>query len=251
MDGVDWQLFRTATLAFLRGADPYIVGTGLTQVYNPPWTYAMLAPLAVLPAEISRAAAFAVGFISFAYSAIRLGAPRWQVVMFLLSWPVMGCLATGNIDWLIISGLWMPPVWGLFFVLMKPQIGIGIAVYWAVEAWRTGGSDELVRRFAPVACAYLASFMIYGFWPARFIGMDAYPERVTGWPWVVPLGAYILYSSIRQRELGLSAVSSPLLAPYSSQFSYSALLAGLFQMPRVFLIAWLLLWSITGIRFLM
>jgi hypothetical protein len=245
--GLDWISFYPAVRACLHGANPYLAG----EVFEPFWTYLLLSPFALLPYWPGRVLLFVVSLVAFAYTAHRLGASRPQLVLFLLSAPVMGCLANGNVDWLVLSGLWMPPWLGLFFVLIKPQIGLAIAVFWAFEAWQRGGVRRLLQTFAPVTLAYLLSFALYGFWVLYLKDMGSNPERITGFPWVVPLGLFLLIQSIRRRERDLAIVAGPFLAPYVSQFSYAAVLLGLFRRPRVFLIAWILLWSIVGIRFLM
>jgi hypothetical protein len=247
----DWLVFHPITLAFLHGANPYSLGNGWACVFEPFWTYILLTPLALLPYSISRVALFVVSLASFAYTAVRLSAKPWQVVMFLLSFPVMGCLMTGNIDWLVLMGLWMPPQIGLFFVLMKPQIGIGLAIFWAAQAWRAGHLRELVRVFAPVSAMYMLSFAVYGPWFMKFGNMGVNPERISGFPWVVPLGLYVLYQGIRQGDKGLATVSGPFIAPYTSQFNYSAVLVGLFGRPRAFVTAWIVLWSLLLVRMAM
>lgn len=249
--GVDWLAIRPAVLAFLHGANPYLVGEGFGKVYEPFWTYILLAPLALLPYWTSRIFLFVVSLASFGYTAIRLGGKSWQVIMFVMSFPVMGCLMTGNIDWLVLSGLWMPPQIGLFFVLMKPQVGIAIAIFWAFEAWRTGGARQVLRTFCPVTLAFLCSFAVYGFWLFQFQGMDVNPERITGFPFVVPIGLFLVYRAVKDRDKELARVPGPFLAPYVSQFNYATVLAGLFSRPRVFVAAWLLLWSIMLVRFAM
>jgi hypothetical protein len=248
--GLDWIVFYPAVRAFLHGDNPYLVGDGFSRVFEPFWTYLILSPFALLPYWPGRILLFVVSLLAFAYTAHRLGAVRWQLVLYLLSAPVAGCLANGNIDWLVLSGVWMPPWLGLFFVCMKPQIGIGIAVFWAWEAWRLGGLRRLVRTFAPVTMAYLLSFALYGFWILHLGGMGANQERITGFPWVVPIGLYVLYRALRDHDSGLALASGPFLSPYVSQFNYAAVLLGLLRRPRAFLIAWVLLWCLVGIRFL-
>jgi len=240
--GLDWMIILPAVKEFLLGGDPYLVGEGFAKVYFPFWTYILLIPFSTIPFWIGRGLLFAVSLIAFAYTAIRLGATRWQLILFLSSSAVIGCLNNGNIDWLVTMGLWMPPWLGLFFVLIKPQIGLPVAIFWMYITWKKKSWKGLLQTFAPVAAAYLLSFLAYGFWPLHLFGMESNPENMSAFPFALPIGILLTIISIRRQEMSLSTFSGPLLAPYTSQFSYSASLLALLQRPRLFILAWILLW---------
>src|SRR5690606_38971700 len=72
-----------------------------------------------------------------------------------------------NIDWLPLVGFVLPPQIGLFFILIKPQMGLAVALFWLVEAWREGGLREVIRVFGPVGAALALSLALYGLWPLR------------------------------------------------------------------------------------
>jgi hypothetical protein len=129
-----------------------------------------------------------------------------------------------NFDFLAVLGFVMPPKIGLFFVLFKPQIGIAIAVFWLVEAWRQGRGWGVIRVFAPVIAAYLVSFMIYGLWPLQVAGMvnDKYNSSL--WPVGIIVGLILLFKAIKDREPLTAMGVSPFLAPYVNITSYAAML---------------------------
>jgi hypothetical protein len=108
--GLDWLNILPSVKEFLSGGNPYSVG----QVFEPFWTYIILSPFAFLPFWVGRVILFFVSLIVFAYSALRLGATRSQLILFMVSSAVVGCLNNGNLDWLVTAGLWMPPQIGLF-----------------------------------------------------------------------------------------------------------------------------------------
>lgn len=249
--GTDWIHILPAVEAFLRGGNPYLVGEGFHKVYEPFWTYILLAPFALFPFWVGRTLLFIVSLGAFMYTAVRLGATRWQLLLFLSSAAVIGCLNNGNLDWLVTLGLWMPPQIGLFFVLIKPQVGIGIALYWAWASWILSGWKGVVRVFAPVTAAYLLSFLLYGFWIKQLIGMDVNPDNWSGFPLTVLPALLLIYSSARWWNRKLFMFSSPLLAPYTSQFSYSVSLLALFEKPILFVVAWILLWIPVLVRILL
>ena len=48
-------------------------------------------------------------------------------------------LMLGNVDWLVILGFTMNPVGYHFLFELKPQIGIGIVLYWLWTSYKIGG----------------------------------------------------------------------------------------------------------------
>lgn len=249
--GLDWlHTILPATQAFLEGGNPYETNEGFRVILFPFWTFIALAPFAMLPYWIGRVLLFAVSLTCFTVTACKMGAERWQVILFLLSAPVIGCLNNGNIDWLVMMGLWMPPKIGLFFVLMKPQIGLGIALYWMYASWFVGGWVWVYRTLAPVLTAYLLSFIGYGFWIVDLSGMNVNPENLSAFPHTIFLAVILLYAAMEKPEKSLAIFSGPLLAPYVSQFSYAASLIALFSRKHLFLLAWVLLWIPVIVRYL-
>lgn len=249
--GVDWLTISPAVDLFLQGQSPYLLTEGWRRTLFPFWTYLLLLPFEILPFWVGRCLLFVVSLTAFAYTAIRMKASHWQLVLFLTSSAVIGCLNNGNIDWLVTLGLWMQPQAGLFFVLIKPQIGVPIALYWAYILWQLHGWKGVAKAFAPVTVAYLTSFLLYGFWIKHMLGMQNNPENMSGFPFTVPVGLFLLYIALRNKEGNLSVFSGPLLAPYTSQFSYAAPLLALMHRPRLFVLAWVLLWIPVLVRVFM
>lgn len=240
--GGDWLNFLAAIQVFLHGGNPYLVGKEFYGVYEPFWTYILLAPFALLPFWVGRILLFLVSMVAFTVSAVKMGASKFQLVLFLFSSSVFGGLYMGNIDFLVTLGLWMPPQIGLFFVLMKPQIGVGIAIYWMYMAWKEGGVWEVVRIFAPVSGAYLLSFFMYGFWPKYLFNMPNNPWNFGIFPYLVPIGLFLIYKALQQKNKRLAGMSGPLIAPYVTTYNFAIMLLSLFDRPALFLAAWIVLW---------
>src|SRR5215211_6482584 len=166
---IDWTItFRPATLTLLSGLSPY----GRVYYVHAPWTLIFLIPLAVLPEAVGRVMLLFCGLASYAYVAHKLGAKPVAILFLLISPVVMHVLLNGNMDWLSILGFVMPPQFGLFFISIKPQIGIAIAPFWLVEAWRAGGWWQVIKTFAPFTLVLLLSFVIFGFWPLETVRED-------------------------------------------------------------------------------
>lgn len=252
--GNDWFVFMEATRLFLLGGDPYSVqlrNNIWLKVMEPPWTYALLSPFTLLPNNVARDIYFVFGFCVFAYSSIRLGAKPWQMAMLLLSLPVIGGQIEGNVDWLVTAGFWMPPQIGLFFVLMKPQIGIGLAGFWAYKAWKKGRLFGVWETFSPVICAYALSFVAYGFWISSAFNMYNNPVNVSLFPWELVIAIPLFAYAIEHDEQNVAAISSPLFAPYITLFNMSGVLLSLFNRPKLFITIWIMLWLPTIVGVLM
>jgi hypothetical protein len=189
-----------------------------------------------------------VSMAAFTVTAVKMGANKFQLLLFLFSAPVFGGLYSGNIDFLVTLGFWMPPQIGLFFVLMKPQIGVCLAIYWMYMAWKDGGVREVVRVFAPVTGAYLLSFALYGFWFKHLFNMPSNPWNFGLFPYLLPIGIFLLYKALQQKDKRLAGISSPLVAPYVTGYNFSIVLLGLFNRPALFLAAWAVLWLVVFLR---
>lgn len=151
-------------------------------------------------------------------------------------------------------GFVLPPQIGLIFVLIKPQIGIGVTLFWFFEEWRKGGLKQVVRTFMPVTIFFLISFLLYGFWPLHFKDTLAIVEETKSgmgfnynsslWPYGLIIGFFLLARSIYKEDKKLGIMSSPFLSPYTIMSTYGAPLIALAEKPLFFVTFWLLLWSL-------
>jgi hypothetical protein len=239
--GVDWKgCIRPDTLKLVNGQSPYVDGCGL----NPPWTYLVLAPLALLPAPLGTAILFTLTYFVYVGAMFRAGARPWMALAVVLSRFVFVNALNGNIDWLPVIGFFLPAQIGLFFVLMKPQIGVGIALFWLVEAWRAGRMKEVARVFAPVTLAYIASFALFGFWPVK-MGVslvDSYNASL--WPYGLIAGVPLLVYAILKRLKFVAVAATPFLAPYVNIHSYAVGLFALIPYPVGFVLMVAMSWLI-------
>lgn len=225
---VDWQkAYRPAARTLLAGDSPYEV----SGYFNPPWALLPLLPIAVLPQPIGRALAVMVALAAYAYVAYKLGADRKTMLLFLLSPPVLHGLLNGSIDWLGALGFVMAPQIGLFFVLIKPQIGIAVAVFWLFQSWDRGGWQEVLRVFAPITIVTALTFVLFGLWPLRFEREIGLWWNASLWPLSIPVGLTLLVAAIKRDEVKLSIAASPCLSPYVLLHSW---VGGLFALSSSF-----------------
>ncbi len=237
--GIDWaQTYREATLAFLVHGSPYLVDI----FHSPPWTVFPLIPLAVLPTRIGFGVNFLVGAIVVGYAAYRLGGKPVTIAAVLLSYPILFSLVYGNVDWLVYLGVVLPPRWGLFLLLTKPQTGMGLVFYWLVERYRQGGVREVVRHFAPVTLAFVASLLLFGPWLLSGFAEVGKAFNASLWPQSVPIGLVLLISALRTRRPGLALAASPFLSPYATPSSWGAAILGLSPFQAETLVAVVAVW---------
>ncbi len=243
--GVDWETaFRPAARTLLAFRSPYDV----EGYFNAPWALLPLIPLAVLPDALGRAALLVVSLLGYAYVAYRLGAGRLALIAFLISPPVLHGLLNANLDWLAMLGFLMPPPIGLFFVAVKPQIGVAVAIFWLADSWREGGLREAVRVFAPVTVTTLLSFALFGFWPLRFGREVSLWWNASLWPLSLPVGLALVVAAVRTRDLRPAMAASPCLSPYVLLHSWVGALAAIIHLPGETLAAVIGLWTLVLIQ---
>ncbi len=232
--------FRPAVLSMLKLENPY---HSVAELFNPPWTFLLLAPVALLPERLGIATMFVLNFFAYGFLAYRLGAKPLALAAFVLNPLVIGNGFDGNIDWIPALGFILPPQIGLFFVLAKPQIGAGVAIFWLFEAYREGKIKEVVRIFAPVTIAFLLSLVIFGLWPLKSTMMPHNQYNMTLFPWSIPVGLGLLVLAITKRKFWFSVAAAPLLSPYLAMRSYAPALLGLGVNSIVLVIITVALWA--------
>jgi hypothetical protein len=159
---------------------------------------------------------------------LRRGADTITTLAFIFSYPVLFSLVYGQIDWIVFLGIFLKPQIGLFLILAKPQLGIGLALYWFFTIWHKEGMVKLTKTFSPVFVGFLLSMLIYGFWPARYENFQ-FGSHVNSslWPLSIPIGLIILILATRKANLNISLISSPFLSPYVAPHAWSGAILGL------------------------
>jgi hypothetical protein len=242
---IDWHyVFRPAALELLHGRTPY----NIDGFFNPPWTAILLMPFAVLPENIGRAVMAIVSLAVYAYIAIELGAKKISTIFVLLSPPVLLGIQNGNIDWLVALGFILPPWLGLFFLMIKPQIGMAVFVFILISSWIEGGLKKVAITFAPIGIVSIISIAIFSPW---FISirdeLNVY-GNTSLWPISIPIGIYFLIHSVRKNNIRYSIIASPLLSPYVLLHSWIGLLLAITPFKKLTIVAVLGLWIMVIIR---
>ena len=242
---IDWdKTYVPVAQAVLAGRSPYSV----EGFYNPVWALIPILPLALLPPAVGRAVFFLVSLSAFAYAVYRLGAKPLAMGAFLASPPVMHCLLHANVEWMPVLGCVLAPRWGLFLVLVKPQMGAAMALFWLVEAWRTGGWRRVVYVFWPVTAALALTVLVFGAWFASFGEAVNFDWNASLWPASIPVGLALMVAALRVRRKELAMAAAPCLSPYVVFHSWAIALAAIVSLPLETVAAVIGLWLLLAIR---
>lgn len=245
--GPDWYIYREASLYLIRGQSPYQQAA----FANPPWALIPALPIAMIFSEESGAAVWLVlSLAAFAFTAHRMGARLPAFGIFLIAPTTVHCLLNGNIDWMPLLGFVLPPQVGLLFVLTKPQFGIGLAIYWTVEAYRKGRIRSVIELIYPSAIAFGLSYAAYGLWQGSYVVVmrNSAEWNASFWPYSIPVGLLLLGIGLRRRQARLAYGAGPCLSPYLIFHGWNAMLISFLGKPRLLGAIVLALWIVVFAR---
>jgi len=235
--GFDWVFaFRPAIMALLAGQSPYSLHG--YQFVNAPWALLPLLPLALLPEWAGYLALIAISLCAFGFIAYRLKAAPLAMVAFLLSPFVLRCLYMGQIDWLPMIGVVLPPQIGLIFIATKPQTCGIVALYWLIEAAKR---RTVIRTFAPVAIITALSFIPFGFWPGK---MNGFGVTNALWPFSIALSVALFVMAYIRRDKNTAAAASPLISPYAQPHSFAVMLLPFMRHSALMIMAVVASWIV-------
>ena len=203
--------YAPAVRELIAGRSPYSVYC----FYNPPWMLIPLIPF-VLLGSVGYKLLFMARLAAYLFVIIRLRLPLVAAVLIMVSPPIIGDMAVGNIDWLLPLALVIPQWAGLFLLLLKPQAGLLLAMFWVIEACRSGGFRVAFRMAAPAFAALVLSLAIFGMYPLRTSEIAFSTWNSSLFPYSVPVCIALLAYAIRHRNENIAAVASPLISPYLS-----------------------------------
>jgi hypothetical protein len=243
----DWDMcFYPATRRLLIGLNPYLVPPHCNFT---PWALLPLIPLALFPPNIGMALLSTLGIVTLAFVAKKMGAQRLAFLA-IAGNPVFiwHYFFNPNIDWLVAIGFLMPTHLGLPLVLVKPQLGACVAVFWFAETWRKNGFQAVISSFFPVTLIIMLSFLFFGSYllQASTMATEFHVWNFAPWPWGIPLGLALLAHSLSRHSKSSAILASPFLTPYIAIVSWPVAFLGL--LPRhqklaaaTFALGWLVL----------
>ncbi len=194
---------------------------------NPPWGALLVVPFAAFSSGVGRGLLLVASLAAWTYAGWRLHAPRIAFVAMLLSPTAISSLLAANLDAFVVLGLFLPPAAGLFLLMLKPQIGLGPALYDLVDRWQDGRFRSVLRTFGPIIIAYVLSAILFPVWVDRMLHKPANVWNRTLFPYGLPVGFLFLWLSLRTRNAFWALASSPFLAPYVTLPTYLVVQVGL------------------------
>lgn len=192
----DWiRFFRPASLAV---ANPYSV----EGILNPPWTFALLNPLARLPERWGGAG---LALLSSAAIVLYARSP-WKVLAISLSAPFLFVLILGQLDALILYGLMLPAAFGSVLILIKPQ-SAALTMLKRLDR----------KTLFALGMALLISFLVWGFWPLQMFRFGIEPDSLRNaslFPYSLPLAPVLVYFGIRRKSDALLCWATLCAVPF-------------------------------------
>lgn len=188
----------------------------------PPWAILPLLPMVLFPPTLAHGLMIVVTALILILIAWKLHAPAVAVIAFLLSPTAIGLLLINNLDPFTILGILLPPVWGLFLLVIKPQVGFGVILYHLYQTWKKEKFWGVVRVFAPVSITYFTFIALFPVWVERMLENPASSWNRSLFPYAVPIGLLLLWLSIRRQNPYLALASSAFFTPYMTFYSYTA-----------------------------
>ena len=142
--------------------------------------------------------------------------PLFLIYTFPLYWHL---LSVGNIDWIPLLAWLSPPGLAVMFALAKPQVfGAMSLILLKKHGWQV---------LIPFVILNIITLIIWDTKPIEVL-LD-FNQRDPQWniasvlfPFLVPVGLYLLYKAYHSENVPLAAVSSVFLVPYIAAYSFGA-----------------------------
>jgi len=195
-----WGFFRPAALSL---PNPYQV----KGVLNPPWTFVLLYPLALL---LGRWGGVAIAFLSIIAIALYLRSPAKLLAM-SASAPFIFVIVLAQLDALVLYGLMLPASLGPLLILIKPQGAVLTLL------------NRINRQSLIIfAGALMISFLVWGFWPAEMLRAGLVPDELRNasfFPYSLPLAPVLLFYGIRRKSDALLCWATLCALPFFQMHS--------------------------------
>ena len=223
----DWlKIYYPTAHRFMAGLSPYdrlYPDCNYCVFVNPPWTLLITIPLTLLPAHLSRGLIFIASIFSTIFFGWKVKAKPIAAAIILLSPTVIGSLLAGNLDLILLPAIFLPPPFALLILMIKPQMGLGLAIYYLYNYITRRKWQELITAFSPVITALLFSAYFFPGWIEIVTNMPSNPWNRSIFPFGIPIALIIIYISVKDKNRLLSIGASPFMSPYLTFYSYSVL----------------------------
>jgi hypothetical protein len=232
----DFKVFYAAGDAVLHLHKPLL--------WNPPWIALLFAPLALLPIQIAYVFYVCLSILGFALALHRLGCKPISILTIMLSAVGVIIIGNGNIDWLVLLGVTIPPQYGLFLMVAKPQMTIMLVIILFIKAlYQLVHKDPRpFLQFVPITIVTLLTFSL-DLWRApnlKLVGNTLEHFFPNG----IPIGLYLAYHAWKENRTDLALAASPFMVPYANACSLVVFFLPLKDHQRLLALASMFAWAL-------
>lgn len=200
----DFDVFYQSGRAVLSGVNPYSV----EGFYSPLYVAIGFALLALLPMPIAFHLFAGFVFLSFGLAFYMLTNRQIKMTILLMCSPFPLMTAWyGNLESLVLIGSIIAPMVGIWLVMVKPQLGLIVALLFV---WQARSLRSIARLIIPVGCLYALSFAL-GMWRTTPIA-EAWNIRL--WPIGLLIGIPAAMIALHKRRIDWALFAGPFVAPY-------------------------------------
>lgn len=212
----DGTIFIYAARAVRLNLSPYDVGI---YFYSPLWLAWSLLPVSFLPDLIYvRLLAFLMALCG-GLVVLRLSRDRFVILVALLCPYLWLSAIFGNIENAVLLATVLPFPIGIWILVLKPQMSIGLIAH---RSWQALRYRRLIHLASIMLCAVLLAVSIAA-GMLRHSPMDQQWYSVF-WPYGIPIGIVMLLIGLRRDDWRWSFAASMFFAPYIEALSYLCLL---------------------------
>lgn len=221
--GCDWRLYiQPAGAALLHGQSPFTI----PGFYNPPWLLLLTFPLSLIPVAWSVALIVALNFSAWTYTALRLGVSGLLVIPLVIFSGAGENSIKGNIDGLLSLALFLPPWAGILIMMIKPQIGLPVVIFYGLSVLLDGSTvweriTSWRKLIAPFMLAFGVSILMYGNWLIQSAGAAAQPWNSAPWPLAIVIGLFLIWQAVQRRDVRWALIAIPFVTPYLTGDSWA------------------------------
>ena len=212
----DGTIFIYAARAVRLNLSPYDAGIFY---YSPLWLAWSLLPISFLPDPIYvRLLAFSMALCG-GLVVLRLSRDRFVISVALLCPYLWLSAIFGNIENAVLLAAVLPFPIGIWILVLKPQMSIGLLIH---RSWQALRDRRAIHLIAISLCAVLLAVSINA-------GMLRHSPinqvwSTSPWPYGIPIGVIMLLIGLRRDDWRWSFAASMFFAPYIETMSYLCLL---------------------------
>ncbi len=210
----DYRLYFAPAM---KAADPYAVAG----FYNPFWIFAGVW-LAERFGSYAAAVWVSVNLCAFVFACVKLKMPLWLVMPFVVfAGGLLGAIV-GNVEGIVALGLVVPAPFGIVLLMLKPQIGVAVTLYYVLSALVYRGWKDAVLYLAPVLVLFTVSLIFFGDWYQVFLDAARLSyNTLLFYPLGVPVGLALIVAGVARRNVGFALMAIPFVTPYMNHHTWA------------------------------